>query len=184
MFVEKLNCAPEPARYLTRLTTLDGGVPQGSPTSTTIANLVIVPLANRLNGLSKKHNAKYTQFVDDISISGPGYIEKLSPVVTKIIQQEGFAEHPDKSTNASSDGKQVVTGISVKNGIDAPPNFIKDVRNQIQELGTFKAIGQEIPVKKVNSIKGKINYIGQLNKGAAKSLRRRLNRTLAPVINS
>lgn len=179
MFVERLGCSPGVARYLTRLTTLDGVVPQGSPTSTTIANLVSVNLANRLNSLSKKNGANHSQFVDDISISGPNYIGRLTSTVVKIIKQEGFHDHPGKRESIGIDAEQVVTGVKVNNGKDAQSKYIKEVRFQVESLGTQKALNQEIQSKTINSIKGKIHYIGRLNKGAAKSLRKRLVKNLA-----
>ena len=65
LFEERLGCTIKVSKILTRLVTLDGGIPQGSPTSTVIANLVIAKLAIRINRLSDIHNFKYTQFVDD-----------------------------------------------------------------------------------------------------------------------
>lgn len=71
LFNKRLGCSGKVADILTSLVTLNGGLPQGSPTSTVVANLVIVPLTVRLKNLASKHKCDYSQFIDDGTISGP-----------------------------------------------------------------------------------------------------------------
>jgi RNA-directed DNA polymerase len=71
LFRHELGCGNEVAYLLTRLTTLQGQLPQGAPTSTAIANLLLtkavdVPVSRR----ALEIGAEYTRFVDDFSFSG------------------------------------------------------------------------------------------------------------------
>ncbi len=56
---------------LTHLTTHKHVLPQGTPTSTHIANLIFLPNDKILIDYCKKNNLKYTRFVDDLVFSSP-----------------------------------------------------------------------------------------------------------------
>jgi len=178
VFSKRLGCKPDIARYLTKLTTIDGSLPQGSPTSTILSALVAEPLTNRLNGLSKKHGSTYTQYVDDITFSGPVHVARLNPLLERIIKQEGFKPNPSKRKVMGIDQEQVVTGIKVNQGADVPGMKVKEVRKLIDGLEIQQRSGQKLSEDEVASIKGKIQYIIQLNRGAGLHLRRRLDRVL------
>jgi hypothetical protein len=57
------------AELLTRLSTHDGGLPQGAPTSPRLSNLVNHRLDARLAGMAAKLGGVYTRYADDITIS-------------------------------------------------------------------------------------------------------------------
>jgi len=174
VFFESLGCSPEVARYLTRLTTLNGSLPQGSPTSTILAALVGAPLAKRVKSLVQIHHASYSQYVDDITISGSQNIEYLIPTIKKIIKQEGFLINPAKIKVKNRCEEQIVTGVRVNNGIDAPRSKIKEASEQIEKIVTQAKSGVGNSRIPLISTKGKINYIKQLNKGAGRFLQKRL----------
>jgi len=176
LFANQLACTPDVSRILTRLTTLDGGVPQGSPTSTIIANHVIFNLAIRIKKLADIHECDYTQFVDDGTISGSRYIERLRTVVEKIIKQEGFkaSQKPGKRTITYAENEQIVTGIRVNSGIDVSIQNLKTVREEIEKLENEIKDGKKPSYKRLSSLRGKIQYISQLNPGAAKCLKRKI----------
>ena len=181
LFNESLGCSRDVSCILTCLVTLSGELPQGSPTSTVVANLIILPLAERLNKLAKKHSSDYTQFVDDGTISGPSYIENLRPLIDRIIRQEGLraSPKPHKRTTKYRDEEQIVTGVKVNRKIDAPSPKIQEVANDLNELRGAIAAGQAIDWWTVASIKGKIQYITTLNAGKGRRLQNRLKRVLA-----
>jgi retron-type reverse transcriptase len=176
VFSKRLGCKPDIARYLTKLTTIGGCLPQGSPTSTILSALVAEPLTNRLNGLSKKHGSTYTQYVDDITFSGPVHVARLNPLIERIIKQEGFKPNPSKRKVMGINQEQVVTGIKVNQGADVPSTKIKEVCKQIDELEAHRQSGRAPSKHQVASVAGKIQYITQLNQGAGRHLRRRLDR--------
>lgn len=69
---EGLGCTPEVAKMLARLTTYKGHLPQGSPTSMALANLVMAPadLTISVALLHVGNDHRYTRWVDDLIISG------------------------------------------------------------------------------------------------------------------
>jgi hypothetical protein len=166
------------SRLLTRLVTLHGCLPQGSPTSTVVANLVILPLARRIERLAALHSSDYSQFVDDGTISGPAYLDRLRPLVDRIIRQESLraSPKPGKRTTKYRHQEQTVTGVRVNRTIDVPSQKVKEVRSQVDELGRAADCGKAPSARELASLEGKIRHVERLNQGAGKSLRRRLRR--------
>ena len=175
LFEGRLGCSRIVARVLTRLVTLDGGLPQGSPTSTIVANLVIVPLAGRLNGLATSHGSDYSQFVDDGAISGPAYLERLRPLVEKIIHQEGFraSPKPHKRLTLYWHQEQVVTGVKVNRRIDVPREKVEEVSALLDAADAKVRSVQGLSEKEIHSLAGKIQHIKNLNRSRGTTLGKR-----------
>ena len=130
-----IGAAPDVAKVLTRLTTFKGRLPQGTPTSPMLANLVAgyggrACLDGRIEGLCKKHRSRNGRWIDDISISGPRYLQKLKPTVERIIEQSGFKPNRDKGGFASNKESQVVT----RHLVNVKPNVRKDERRRLRAI--------------------------------------------------
>ncbi|MCK5127881.1 MAG: RNA-directed DNA polymerase [candidate division Zixibacteria bacterium] len=174
----RLGCAPDVARVITKLTMLDGCLPQGSPTSTVIGNIVTMNLAKRLKGLADSIKASSGTYVDDVVLSGPTYIAKKEKLVLKIIEQEGFSPNITKTNTQFDNQEQVIAGIRVNNGFDAPSIKIASIRAEIEALENSVKSNLNNYHAAIKSIRGKIRYIERLNKGAAKHLSKLLNRSI------
>ena len=176
LFHEELFCHPEVARYLTTLTTLRDSLPQGSPTSTTLANLVLKGFAQRISSLAHKHNATYTQYIDDCVLSGPKHISRLLPLIDKIARQEGFTLNYSKTGAMERGEEQVVTGVKVNRQIDVPSRKLREITLRVERAEADKRLGKQLSPSIFPSLEGKIQHVARLNPGAAKLLRRRLRR--------
>lgn len=167
----RLHCSAKVATAMATLCTHKDALPQGAPTSTIVANFVIEHLAFRLHRLAEKHGAKYSQYVDDIAISGPRHVDELKPLVAKIIEEEGFICHPDKLIILRAGDEHEITGVRVDHGKDVPSKKLKDVRAAVEALG----VSTSPPSDKDNrSLDGKVRHVATLNPGTGKFLRRRL----------
>jgi RNA-directed DNA polymerase len=82
--------SPDVASILTRLTTYKGALPQGTPTSPLIANLVFVSTGAKILQLLKPYNITFTTFLDDFSFSSRSNLKHLVPKILKIIQADGY----------------------------------------------------------------------------------------------
>lgn len=174
---QAIGCAPDVAHLLTRLTTVDGRVPQGSPTSSMLAVLVTAyggkhSLNGRLRRLAAQHHSSCTTWVDDITISGPPYLERLQPTIKRIAGQEGFTLHPNKSVFRDRDKQQVVTGVVV----NAKPSVPRKTRMEIRSLlhackikGPRAVEAKEGPKLKTR-LRGKIAHIQAINTSQGESL--------------
>lgn len=175
MFYEQLRFPADVAHLLTRLVTFKGQLPQGAPTSTLVANLVILPLCRRLKILSTRHDCDYGQFVDDGDLSGPLYIENLRNLIEKIVRQEGFRPSPKlhKRRTRYYWQEQVVTGIRVNRRIDVPQAKLREIRTAIRSVqGRAK---DEIFERDFRSIRGKVSWVMSLDSRKGQALLRELN---------
>jgi len=80
-----LNCSSRVSKLLTHLTTYKYQLPQGTPTSPAIANIILYNLDKRIFGLCRMKNLKYSRYFDDIAISGSSNPKSiLKPYSTKL----------------------------------------------------------------------------------------------------
>jgi RNA-directed DNA polymerase len=180
MFLRELGCGRDVARFLTRLTTLHSELPQGAPTSTTIANLLLssavdVPVALE----SDAHNVVTTRFVDDFTFSGRDprsminiTAKALSRRRLPIWRKQSKKQPKAKLKITPHSRRQEVTGLVVNScqGPSVSRRRRDAVRAAIYQL---KNISDEtIKRKAMNSIRGKIAYVRGFNPGSAARLER------------
>lgn len=108
------------AHMITRLVTYKGCVPQGAPTSSTIANFVFFPYDQKLMKICSNKNLTYTRFVDDLTFSSKTFISQNTvDSLLDVIRSSPFKFHPRKT--GMSIGRTEVTGVEVRNnGLEAP----------------------------------------------------------------
>lgn len=106
------------AHWLTKLTTWKYELPQGTPTSTHIANLVFLEIDKKLIALCKQHNLTYTRYVDDLTFSSQ---QDFKPILNSILQIIINGDFNINYRKTKYKGDQTVTGIDIFNNfIDAP----------------------------------------------------------------
>ena len=101
------------ASVLTKLTTYKYKLPQGTPTSTALANLAFSAVDKRLSDLCEENNLVYTRFVDDIAISGKTDFKELSNVIVKFIVEAGYKISRKKT--GYKIGTVDITGVKLHN---------------------------------------------------------------------
>lgn len=122
----------EVAHLLTQLCTNNENVlPQGSPASPVISNIVSLKLDKRLKGLSDKYHCSYTRYADDITFSGKANIKHVLPIAEKIIKEEGFTINEGKVRLQYKNQRQEVTGLIVNQKISISPLLQKEIENAI-----------------------------------------------------
>ncbi|HVZ38334.1 MAG TPA: reverse transcriptase family protein [Candidatus Kapabacteria bacterium] len=104
-----LGFVPDMARVLTRLTTYRGFLPQGAPTSSYIANIVMHDADAEIDAYCKEHDLFYSRYIDDITISGSGDLHTHGAAVIRIICQYGFSINRRKTHRKI--GKADITGV-------------------------------------------------------------------------
>ena len=113
-----LKFSTHQAHMLTKLTTWKHELPQGTPTSTHLANLVFLNTDFAIIDLCKKHRLTYTRYVDDITISSQEDFKPLLQDFIEIVTNNDFKVNFRKT---KYEGIQTITGIDVYNNyIDAP----------------------------------------------------------------
>lgn len=125
------------AFYMMRFVTWKGELPQGTPTSTHISNIVFLKIDNLLIEFCKKNKITYTRFIDDLTFSSQQDFQDLIPQILEIVTSSGFRLSRRKT---KYEGNQNITGIRVfNNKIDASENIIAKVElEKLSPVGTPK----------------------------------------------
>lgn len=127
----KLDFSPHFSHWLTNLTTWKYELPQGTPTSTHIANLVFLETDLQLIKLCNNNNITYTRYVDDLTFSSQHDFQHLLSDILKIVTSNNFKLSHRKTKYK---GNQTVTGINVfLNKIDAPDKIIEKSKAEIED---------------------------------------------------
>lgn len=116
------------ARYITRITTLHGSLPQGAPTSSVLANLCFENTALMLEAFCKERNITFTIFVDDLTFSSSKYFKHYTDQIIEILYNNSFYINQDKVHYKKH--RCEITGLIVKKGKLSLP---KDMLNHINK---------------------------------------------------
>lgn len=107
-------------------------LPQGSPTSPTITNILCVKLDRRLNGLAKRFKINYSRYADDISFSSQTNVfkkEEFLNELRRIIEEDQkFVINPKKTRLQKAGFRQEVTGLTVNTKVNVNSRYIKQLR--------------------------------------------------------
>ena len=122
------------AKVLTNLTTHEGGLPQGAPTSPKLSNLVNHLLDKRLEGLARSFGARYSRYADDITFSfgvdDNRLVKNLVNLATQVIYECGYIPHEkEKLFIRRAHQQQLVTGLVVNDG---PPRISRETKRWLR----------------------------------------------------
>ena len=117
--------------YFAKLLTRNGKLPQGSPASPMISNIVARHLDKRLSALAEEYGAQYSRYADDITFSGKSNIKNMIPIATKIITEEKFNVNDNKTRYAYYYQRQEVTGLIVNKKVSIPKEYLRELNKEI-----------------------------------------------------
>lgn len=136
-----LNGDKEPLAFLlaslcTHPFEIDGEVktvlPQGSPTSPTLTNILCKKLDRRLTGLANRFGATYTRYADDITFSSPHNIytdEAFNKELKRIIEEDQkLIINPKKTRLQKAGYRQEATGLIVNDKVNVRKRYVKQIR--------------------------------------------------------
>ncbi len=107
-------------------------LPQGSPASPTITNILSKFLDHRLNGLANRFGLKYSRYADDITFSSPHSIfknEEFLKELHRIIEDDQkLVINLDKTRLQKAGYQQEVTGLIVNEKANVKKRYIKQIR--------------------------------------------------------
>ncbi len=116
MWVKSFGFSPEVSRMLTKLTTMHGGLKQGFPTSSHIAAIVAEGLTQEINLYCATNGLKFTQYVDDLNVSGHNIdYRMIFKVIVPMGRKYNLSIKKNKTrVNHEQTGKEI-TGVSLLN---------------------------------------------------------------------
>ncbi|MEN4725735.1 reverse transcriptase family protein [Erwinia amylovora] len=135
IFNKLLKCSEEVSAILTKLTTFDGYVPQGAPTSTYLANLYFFDSEPKKVQHLRNNGFRYTRLIDDITISRAtkeGSWKYVESYIGEFITQKHLSINKDKTISISSSSPQQfkVHSLSIEG---EKPKFPKVERLKIKD---------------------------------------------------
>lgn len=171
-------------------------LPQGSPTSPMLSNLLCITLDRRLNGLAKRFGARYSRYADDITFSSQHNIynkeEFLNELKRIIEDDQGLKINPQKTRLQKRGYRQEVTGLVVNEKVNIKKKYVKQIRNWLylwEKYGFEKVnehflndyIADKGHVKNhfpniINVIEGKLNYLKMIKGDDSEMYQKLLNR--------
>ena len=139
-------------------------LPQGSPASPAISNLIAFRLDKKIKGLAAKYGFTYTRYADDLSFSTSAnndkQIARLLFFLEKIIVSEGLTINTDKTTIMRKGRQQRVTGIVVNQKLNIPREDMRRFRALLHNIDQNGWKGSE---NLALSVKGYISFVKMVN---------------------
>jgi len=153
---------PDVAKLITRISTKGGAIPQGCPTSSFLAALVVYHSCGDLFEKYKMEGLKVSLYVDDITISSPTDFKNRTNGILGELRSRGLKINFKKTRYCTFNPK--VTGNHVKNNGIAPlpHTFELSVDKTIKEASRIGHLQRIKYVKKV--AKAKNMHTTQINK--------------------
>lgn len=150
----KLGFSNHYSHWVTKFTTWKFELPQGTPTSTHISNIVFLETDFRLIEFCNRHGITYTRYVDDLTFSSQQCFKIHLQTLLEIVTDSGFKLSYRKT---KYEGFQNITGIDVFNNyIDAPKKILEKTKEGIALRRDLKAYQMYVEnIRKTNKQKSK-----------------------------
>jgi len=161
-----LKCSHKVARLLTRLTTFNGHLPQGAPTSTTLANLVLNSIDGPIRRAATERRVNYSSWIDDIPLSG-SEARNLIPIAVSTLRRGGFRISRSKLKVMGGRDRREVNGVIAS----ATPSISRIKRDRIRAALHRLRVGDICDEDRLSYIatqKGRITYLASINPAQAR----------------
>lgn len=180
-FIKNRNFELDPhiATVIAQIACYENKLPQGSPCSPVITNLICHALDIRLASLASKYSCIYTRYADDITISTR---EKQFPsdIMSQIegeyipgikfqreIERAGFSINSHKTRIQYKDSRQEVTGLVANKKPNTKKEYWRTVKAQCHAL--FKTGSFQEPIDggfkdgNILQLEGRLNFIDHID---------------------
>lgn len=153
---------------LTAITTYQGRLPMGAPSSPVLSNLACRELDDGLQALATAKNWVYTRYADDLSFSSKRpFDDDERWTLRQIIRDQGFQVNEHKTRLCGPDDEKIVTGILLRGKGELKPGFFAEVEQEVRRLAAvieaqhFHGELRTHWVEKMKQqVRGKITFIG------------------------
>ena len=166
------------ATLIAQIACYENRLPQGSPSSPVISNIVAHILDIRLHELAASLNCTYTRYADDLTFSTnekgfPGAIAKRSQdedgvwkigkKLKRTIKQSGFNINPKKTRMQYRISRQDVTGLVVNEKVNIRTEYSRTARAMSHQLWTkgaaYQKDGKLKLAKTPEQVRGIMNFV-------------------------
>jgi RNA-directed DNA polymerase len=157
------------AQILARLTTYNGVLPTGAPTSPVLSNFIFLPIDLKLASYCQEKEITFSRYADDLTFSSNNEIpESLLTEVQEFLGD--FLINPKKTRLKKGSKKQLVTGLVVNVKVNIDRKTLKKVRAMLHSAmnnnvkhASFQHFGEKNKESKfINKLQGYIQFFGQV----------------------
>ena len=165
---------------IAKIACLNDTLPQGSPCSPVITNLITHSLDIRLASLAKKESCIYSRYADDLTFSTrkKSFSSKIVKVykesttignkLKREIARSGFSINDKKTRVQFTDSRQEVTGLVVNKKVSIKSEYWRTTRAMCHNLFTTgqytRHVPNEIQIGTVSELEGRLNFIDSVDK--------------------
>jgi len=171
------------AEIIARICCNDGHLPQGSPSSPVLSNMICFRLDKNLMSIAKGTRCIYTRYADDITFSshqpptglfaasvpssGQFLPELFRQNVLDAFQQNGFVINTKKTHYADRYSRRIVTGLKVNELVNVDRRYVRNIRATLKSIELLGIVGAEHKFhdrhagtcRLVNHLRGKISFL-------------------------
>lgn len=191
------NFSEELANAFTLLTTYEGNLPIGAPTSPVISNFVCYKLDSDLIHYCKINHLTYTRYADDLTFSSDSDITPYNTLeIINLIHKNNFEINEKKLRKQSCNRRQSVTGLTVNEMVNVDRRLLKKIRAMLHDLTRsgmlaaaqrhFKMAWEseaQLKMMFMYRLRGYINFVGQV-RGKSDALFLRLKSSYENVVRT
>jgi len=162
------------------LCSLDGALPQGSPMSPLLSNLIMLPLDFHINKYCLKNKLVYTRYADDLIISKP-HSFRFSAVVNElkeILKDTPFKIKDEKTRYGSNAGRNWNLGLMINKDQNVTVGWRKKERFRAMLWSMFMAYKENTPLDldQVYHIIGLESYYKAIDKEHIRNIKEKYER--------
>ena len=136
-------------------------LPQGSPSSPLLSNIVCSSLDQRLSALAKRYGVTYSRYADDMTFSSDHSVYARDGLFFKeledIVRSSGFKINEKKTRLQKKGSRQEVTGLIVGEKVNTYRQFTKNLRAAVFHAETNGCTPHEF-----NNIMGRVSYMAMV----------------------
>lgn len=179
-FIKINEYLPEFIDELVRIACYKGALPQGSPLSPYLSNLIMIEfdyIVTKSIGFTK-----YTRYADDMVFSSPEYISvkqltRIVKVTLQCIFNDKIKLNTSKTKVLKTTGRCYVVGVKINNNNEISYGHEKKKKLKYQLYNMFKAYEfdrHSVPKEQIQETLGLFSYMKQIEPNYAKYLERKL----------
>lgn len=158
LIAKPYSLLPETATVIAHLTTVNGILPQGAPSSPILSNMLCASLDRDLYSLAKRYRAVYTRYADDITFSFycpveflPGnivewstsnglpnhYYSNVGHDLQAAINSQGFTINTSKVRLQGPHERRTVTGLVTNQKPNVPRPYVRKIAALIHSIEKY-----------------------------------------------
>lgn len=150
------------ASALTKICCYKNNLPQGSPASPKLANLVCIKLDHRIQGYSGMRGIVFTRYADDITLSAQTLIKinKAKDFLLSIVPNEGMIVNKSKIVISGPRRQKKVTGLIISHdSLGIGREKYREIKSKIHYL----AVGRPSDIEHVRGLLSFVRSVDEKN---------------------